>query len=784
MTRLAIASTILTAVLANPAFAADAWVPIPFVTPPPAGEIPYHRVEPTAIYDAAHRQMVVYGGQAENVLSDLNALTLDGNAFWNPVDPDGSSDPVPPRRDHVAIYDSQEQRMIVFGGCSTGANSPAFNDVWSLSLDAAHVWSHVEVANPVAGPSARFGMAAIYDPSQDRLVVFGGSPGLSGFLNETWALSLGATPTWTAVTSIGSVPSARNAMSAVYDPSLNRMLVFGGWNGSAYLNDVWALSLGGSPEWTPVTSVGPAPSARRHAALVFDPVRNRLIVTGGFNGTYLDDAWALDLSGTPTWSLIGTSSVDTPGPRSGHRAIYDAEGDRLVEFGGYGNPQGFTNWLSDTWALPLAPGGTWEELAASPNESVPAVRRDHVAVFDPDGDRMVVFGGLAPSGTTDDVWALGFSGTPEWTRLTPATGPSRRYVHAGAFDSARRRLLVFGGIDDVGYLNDVWALSLSDPPAWTNLTPSSGAAPERREGAAAAYDPVGDRLLVFGGELAFHQGQRADLWALPLGVPNAQWVQLSPTGAGPAARQNCAALYDATRQRLILEGGLGGGDLNDAWAVDFTAPGDGKWICLDAGSAYSPPARHGHAAILDGAGRFLLFGGMSVGEARNDSWAAGPAAFTFWEPILPSPLAERPSARERHSLVYDMARDRAILFGGSDYEGRRLADAWYLQHDSDVPVDVPRDPVGTVALALSRVTPNPVHGGAFDVTFALPRGGAGSIGLYDVRGRAVVTRNLTALTAGEHRIKLAPPAGTGAGVYFVALTQDGAVRRTKVILLD
>src|SRR4029078_8948233 len=103
------------------------------------------------------------------------------------------------------------------------------------------------------------------------------------------------------------------------------------------------------------------------------------------------------------------------------------------------------------WALPLAPGGTWEELAASPNESVPAVRRDHVAVFDPDGDRMVVFGGLAPSGTTDDVWALGFSGTPEWTRLTPATGPSRRYVHAGAFDLARRRLIVTRGMHDLRY---------------------------------------------------------------------------------------------------------------------------------------------------------------------------------------------------------------------------------------------------------------------------------------------------------------------------------------------
>src|SRR5262249_30665628 len=64
-------------------------------------------------------------------------------------------------------------------------------------------------------------------------------------------------------------PSARYGQTAVYDPVRYRMVVFGGANGNQFFNDVWALSLAGSPVWTQLTPPGPLPSGRRRHTAIY-----------------------------------------------------------------------------------------------------------------------------------------------------------------------------------------------------------------------------------------------------------------------------------------------------------------------------------------------------------------------------------------------------------------------------------------------------------------------------------------------------------------------------------
>jgi pimeloyl-ACP methyl ester carboxylesterase len=146
-------------------------------------------------------------------------------------------------------------------------------------------------------------------------------------------------------------------------------------------------------------------------------------------------------------------------------------------------------------------------------------------------DRMVVFGGYSYDydGLTyslNDVWALSLAGTPAWTELSPSDGVPGRYAHSAIYDPARDRMVVFGGsffdnigpvrdrmaARQIGYFNDVWALSLTGTAAWTELAPSTQ--PPARSGHSAIYDPVRDRMVVFNGSSGLN-----DLLALEFTTP-------------------------------------------------------------------------------------------------------------------------------------------------------------------------------------------------------------------------------------------------------------------------
>jgi N-acetylneuraminic acid mutarotase len=79
-------------------------------------------------------------------------------------------------------------------------------------------------------------------------------------------------------------------------------------------------------------------------------------------------------------------------------------------------------------------------------------------------------------------------------------------------------------------LNDIWAYD-SALNTWTNLKPS-GTVPPARQNAAMVYDPSTHKIIMFGG---VSQGEYLDdLWAYnPL---TNLWTQLYPSGALPSAR--------------------------------------------------------------------------------------------------------------------------------------------------------------------------------------------------------------------------------------------------------
>ena len=187
---------------------------------------------------------------------------------------------------------------------------------------------------PMTGQGSQ---STVYDPTTDRLIVFGDLDVTPCCVvsNDTWVLinATGAagTPTWQKLTvsAPSGLPAGRIAHSAVYDPSTNRMIIFGGGQPNGFdfnplFNDGWILmnanGLGGMPEWVPRSPSGASPAGREGHGAFYKQATNEMIVFGGANNGIMsvpNDLWSLQNANSidvqPTWVPLAQSG-DVPGP--------------------------------------------------------------------------------------------------------------------------------------------------------------------------------------------------------------------------------------------------------------------------------------------------------------------------------------------------------------------------------------------------------------------------------------------------------------------------------------
>jgi hypothetical protein len=121
------------------------------------------------------------------------------------------------------------------------------------------------------------------------------------------------------------------------------------------------------------------------------------------------------------------------------------------------------------WVLTNANGmnGPSQWIQLNPGPNIPA-RYNHTATYDPVSGSMTVFSGdLGGGQQTNEVWVLsnanGLAGTPFWTQMSPAGAPLLPRENADAvYDPISNRMTIFGGVNCPGAcidLNDVWVLT-------------------------------------------------------------------------------------------------------------------------------------------------------------------------------------------------------------------------------------------------------------------------------------------------------------------------------------
>jgi hypothetical protein len=180
--------------------------------------------------------------------------------------------------------DTARRRLVVHGGSFvSGFTTRPRTDTWSYDV-AANAWSVLP-----AGGIGRWGEAGIYDPVRDRVIAFGGTDTVATY-QDVRVLPAGG-GTWSTLATAGTPPpvSQRRSVGAAYDPGSDRMIVLAS---DATNLGVYALSLGATPTWSVVPVDGGPPRRRESYAFAIDPTGTRMIVSGGTNPSY-DETWEL-----------------------------------------------------------------------------------------------------------------------------------------------------------------------------------------------------------------------------------------------------------------------------------------------------------------------------------------------------------------------------------------------------------------------------------------------------------------------------------------------------------
>jgi hypothetical protein len=590
--------------------------------------VPSARYGATMAWDPDRQRMVLFGGFDETTGRRNDLWEWDGTTkTWTDRTPTGTKPT--PRWSHTMAYDPVRKKMVVYSGnTGTGtASSGSFVDetwewdgataTWTkmatpsstvvyyyygylrmvydvsrskmeMFYDYTRVYEYdptmpawTQVANPTRNDQSNYpgqNGSAIYDPDLKVMTVFGGN-------NRTlWDYS-GADATFTNRSTPVNGPIQRNSPAIAFDTKQGKLMLFGGYSSldSLYKQDTWEWS-GSSAVWTNRTNANTKPEARYQAAMVYDSKRDQLLLWGGSGTGVTNDMWSWS-STTKNWTALTVSGV-RPNVTYGHQMFYDPARDKVVVWVNY-----YTIWEFDPAT------NTWtSRLSNTPNIPTGFQQRGYYELaYDTDRSKLMFIGGYGYVTNVGnvydaDVWEWD-AATGVFTERPPAAGaaaPVGRNQHGVSYDPSRRTVVLFGGYAQVtavatGPQNDSWEFDCITG-AWTETTPP-GVKPLARYNHLQIYDPARNTTVVFGGQVNDDTTYGPqEIWEYIANTqPRPNGSGCSPASASSCASGNCvdgvccaqtAAQCAGTCKACNVAGSLGTCSNVPAGQGDDTCPSD------------------------------------------------------------------------------------------------------------------------------------------------------------------------------------------------------------------
>jgi hypothetical protein len=191
------------------------------------------RSQHAACFDSKKGEMLVFGGSKQYNKEDTtekadNKLWAWNNGEWKILSESGPTW----REDAKMVYHEMYNKTYLLGGRNYDANGKAIvlNEFWEWN---DNTWRLISNSNPMG---KRLHTNMIYDSERNRIVLFGGVDIEKGFTNDIWEWD---GKDWTKINTVNA-PTRRIAHSMTYSKYLNKTIIAGGVSDKdEKLMDLW-----------------------------------------------------------------------------------------------------------------------------------------------------------------------------------------------------------------------------------------------------------------------------------------------------------------------------------------------------------------------------------------------------------------------------------------------------------------------------------------------------------------------------------------------------------------
>jgi N-acetylneuraminic acid mutarotase len=196
---------------------------------------------------------------------------------------------------------------------------------------------------------------------------------------------------------------------------------------------------------------------------------------------------------------------------------------------------------------------------------------------------------------------------------------------------------------------------------------------------SALYEPVAQRVLVFGGNSK--HGINGDVKEVfSYDSHNGAWETSRAFDANPAWKNAMSPAYDEESGKVIILNVEG-----ETWAYDFE---NDAWELMKPDPA--PSGRCGHKMAYDSESDMVIMDGgfkctSPADPILNETWAYDYNANTW------TAMSTMPAGRIYHEMVYDSESDRIIVWGGRPHEELDDVDIWAYDYNSDTWTSYPTE---------------------------------------------------------------------------------------------